>query len=70
LFSFKPVCILTSSILSLLGVFVHFIASPGVQDFVAPVVYIPLPVLVHDHVNKPNTNTLTTKGQKNNRVYL
>lgn len=62
--------LLMSSLLNHLGALGHFIAYPSAQDFVAPAVYIPLPVLVHDHVFKPNTNSLTTKGQNNNRVYL
>jgi hypothetical protein len=59
-----------SSISNHLGTFGHFIAYPAVQDFVAPQVYVPLPVLVHDRVNRPNRNSLTTEDKKNNRVYL
>jgi hypothetical protein len=45
-----------SSLLNPLGALGHFVAYPSAQDFAAPVVYIPLLVLVHGHVIKPNTN--------------
>jgi hypothetical protein len=59
--------ILTSPILNPLGAFGHFTAYPGVQDFVTTVDYIPLPVLLYDHVNKPNT---IPKQRKNRRTMV